>query len=241
VPSRTKKNPPPAAPPRRGPRLVAIEGVIGVGKTTLTQELARRLNGRAVLEEFEDNPFLADFYKDRAAFAFSTQIFFLMSRFRQQEVLAQGDLFQTCTIADYLFDKDRIFALLTLEDAELALYERLFDVLRVQVPKPDLVVFLRADHEVVMGRIAERGRPYESGMDPTYIRALEDAYRRFFSTYAECPVLIIDTTLIDFRNDEHALERLVAAISSGDLSIAPRFNAEESAGQLSFPTSQRLG
>ncbi|MCC7386834.1 MAG: deoxynucleoside kinase [Deltaproteobacteria bacterium] len=196
-------------------RLVVVEGVIGVGKTTLVQRLAQRLNGRLVFEEFEENPFLPDFYRDREAFAFSTQIFFLMSRFRQQEVLAQGDLFHQVTLSDYLFDKDRVFALLTLERHELALYERLFDVLRVQVPKPDLVIYLRADLEVVLARIAARDRPYERGMDPEYIRALSEAYGRFFSSYDECPVVVLDTTDRDLRTDDATIDRLAAVVLRG--------------------------
>jgi deoxyadenosine/deoxycytidine kinase len=210
----------------KSPRLVAIEGVIGVGKTTLVQELANRLNGRVVLEEFEENPFLPDFYKDREAFAFSTQIFFLMSRFRQQEILAQGDLFQTRTFSDYLFDKDRVFALLTLENHELDLYERLFHVLRVQVPQPDLVIYLRAEHDLVMRRIEERGRPYEAEMDPEYIRAVAGAYQRFFASFHDCPVITVDTSDLDFRRDKAALDRLATAIEHGDYrelaSLAPR-------------------
>lgn len=189
-------------------RYVAVEGVIGVGKTTLVNKLAAKLSGRTVFEEFEENPFLPHFYRDREAFAFSTQIFFLMSRFRQQDILAQGDLFKKYTFSDYLFDKDRIFAVLTLESHELALYERLFDVLRGQVPRPDLVIYLKADLDVVLDRIEARGRSYERGMDPEYIRALGEAYQRFFATYDECPVLTVDTTRFDLRTDDRALNRI---------------------------------
>lgn len=180
-------------------RYIAVEGVIGVGKTTLVNRLARALGARIVLEEFEENPFLPEFYKDRRAYALSTQLFFLMSRYRQQEVLAQGDLFQQHTVSDYFFDKDRIFALLTLEEHELGVYDRLFDVLRPQVPTPDLVIYLKADHEVVMERIAKRGREYELNMDPLYIRQLSQAYSEFFRTFRSAPVLTIDTSRIDLR------------------------------------------
>jgi deoxyguanosine kinase len=192
-------------------RYVVVEGVIGVGKTTLVQRLGEHLAARTVFEEFEENPFLPHFYRDREAFAFSTQIFFLMSRFRQQEILAQGDLFRRVTLSDYLFDKDRIFAVLTLARQELALYERLFDVLRAQIPQPDLVIYLKADLDVVLDRIESRGRSYELGMDPDYIRALGAAYTRFFATYDGCPVLTVDTSQHDLRTDQRALERLALA------------------------------
>jgi len=194
---------------------VVVEGVIGVGKTTLVHQLARHLSGRTVLEEFEENPFLPDFYRDRRAFALSTQLFFLMSRFRQQEVLAQGDLFMRRTVSDYLFDKDRIFAQLTLADHELAIYEQLFEVLRPQIPQPDLVIFLRAEHETVMRRIAHRGRDYEKDMDPEYIRDLADAYSHFFAGYRETPLLTIDTSRVDFRRPGPALDEVLEVVRSG--------------------------
>lgn len=190
--------------------------MIGVGKTTLVNRIARALGARTVFEEFETNPFLPSFYRDREAFAFSTQIFFLMSRFRQQEELAQGDLFQSHTLSDYFFDKDRIFAYLTLHDHELKLYERLFEVLKTQVVSPDLIVWLKAEHEVVMERIRRRGRSYELNMDPGYIRDLAHAYGFFFSKFDQIPVLTIDTTHVDLRKDEAAFDRLMHAIKSGD-------------------------
>ncbi len=194
---------------------MVVEGVIGVGKTTLVQRLAHRLRARMVFEEFEENPFLADFYKDRDAFAFSTQIFFLMSRFRQQELLAQGDLFHAHTLSDYMFDKDRLFAILTLGSHELQLYERLFDVLRVQVPKPDLVIYLRADLGVVLQRIAARGRSYETNMDPEYMRQLAAAYDRHFAEHTSSPVITLDTSRVDLRADEAMVDTLVEVIRTG--------------------------
>ena len=196
-------------------RYIVVEGVIGVGKTTLVHQLTRKLGGRTVLEEFEENPFLPDFYRDRRGFALSTQLFFLMSRFRQQEILAQGDLFRARTVSDYFFDKDRIFALLTLEEHELGIYERLFDVLRPQVPTPDLVLYLFADHRTVMRRIMERGRAYELNMDPAYIEQLARAYHEFFRAWDRCPVLSVDTRRIDFRQGSPALEQLVRMIETG--------------------------
>lgn len=218
------------------PRYVAVEGVIGVGKTTLVKELGRRLDGRLVFEQFDENPFLADFYRDRAAFGFSTQIFFLMSRFRQQEVLAQGDLFARYTFSDYCFDKDRVFALLNLSGPELGLYERLFDVLRVQVPQPDFVIHLRADLDVILERIAARGRPYELDMDPSYIREVAGAYADFFASYRECPTLTIDTSQVDLRHDEETLDRIEAAVQSRRTNIGQRFSTTRQAQvPLSLP------
>lgn len=211
------------------PRYVAVEGVIGVGKTTLVNQLAPRLQARSVFEEFENNPFLADFYRDREAFAFSTQIFFLMSRFRQQERLAQQELFLRSTVSDYCFDKDRIFAVLTLSNEELTLYERLFEVLRTQVPRPDLVIHLHADHEVIMDRIKKRGRPYEQDMDPAYIRDLTQAYSDYFRSYREAPVLHLDTSSTDVRGSPEVLDGILQAIwhRRDDLSIPPTADSDQ--------------
>ena len=192
-----------------------VEGVIGVGKTTLVHQLARRLKARMVLERFEENPFLADFYQDPVRNALPTQLFFLMSRFRQQEELLQGDLFAQMTFSDYMFDKDRIFALQNLRADELAIYEDLYSVLRPQVPQPDFVIFLRADHEETLRRIADRGRSYERDIDPDYIARLADAYREHFARYTQCPVLTLDTSAVDLRADQSALDEVVAAIRTG--------------------------
>ncbi len=204
-----------------------VEGVIGVGKTTLVHQLTRHLKARAVLEEFEENPFLPDFYRDRRAFALSTQLFFLMSRFRQQEVLAQGDLFRARTVSDYLFDKDRIFATLTLDEHELGIHDRLFDVLRTQVPEPDLVIHLFADDRTVMRRIMERGRAYELNMDPAYIEQLTRAYREFLRGWDRCPILHVDTQMIDFRQGSPALEQLVQMIETGREAVELTPNLDE--------------
>lgn len=195
-------------------RYIAVEGVIGVGKTTLVRALGERLAARMIFEEFEENPFLADFYRDSKGFAFSTQLFFLMSRYRQQQEITQTDLFRPTTIADYFFDKDRIFAVLTLERDELALYESLFGVLALDVPKPDLVVYLHADLDLVMRRIQERGRSYEQNMDPEYLAGLSGAYADYFQSYKACPVLSIDTSGLDLRNDARALDRILDSVLS---------------------------
>lgn len=196
-------------------RYVVVEGVIGVGKTTLVQQLGQRLGAREVLEEFESNPFLPRFYADREAHALSTQLFFLMSRFRQQERLAQGELFRPFTVADYLFAKDRIFAELTLAGAEMTIYDQLFEVLTPRVPRPDLVIYLRADIEVVLGRIAERGRDYEKDMDPGYIRDLGAAYDRFFARPQSAPVMVVDTGHVDLRREGPVLSAIEEAVRTG--------------------------
>ena len=143
---------------------IAIEGVIGVGKTTLAQMLSDQLGARLVLEKFEENPFLPNFYKDPEHYAFQTQIFFLLSRYRQQQELFQQDLFSKGIISDYMFEKDRIFAYLNLDDNELNLYEKVYSILKVKVPKPDLVVYLQASTETLIRRIKLRGRPFEKSI-----------------------------------------------------------------------------
>ncbi len=192
-----------------------VEGVIGVGKTTLVHQLARRLQARMVLERFEDNPFLHDFYRDPEANALPTQLFFLMARFRQQEELLQGDLFAQMTISDFMFDRDRLFALQTLNPQEMAIYEDLYAVLRPQVPQPDLVVLLMASHDETLRRIADRGRSYERNMDPGYIARLSEAYRAYFAHYTHCPVLTLDISAVDLQADQAAVDEVVSAIRTG--------------------------
>jgi len=225
----------PGEPQNTPAQYVAIEGVIGVGKTTLVKQLRKRFKAREVYEQFEDNPFLPDFYKDREAYAFSTQIFFLMSRFRQQEVLSQGDLFSSLTLSDYFFEKDHIFAKLTLKDHELRLYERLFEVLTVQCPTPDMVIYLHADHDIIMKRIADRGRDYEQNMDPDYIRSVAAGYHSFFQSNSKFPVLSIDTSAIDFRKDKRAIELVVKAINERKHSLESLSKGKESQVNLPLP------
>lgn len=171
---------------------IAVEGVIGVGKTTLARLMQPDLGAHLLLEEFEENPFLADFYGDRARYAFQTQIFFLLSRYRQQQAVPatrrQGPL-----ISDYTFMKDRLFAYLNLRGDELAVYQSVYTALEENIPLPDLVVYLRAETDTLMERIAVRDRPYERDMDRNYIDALNRAYDGFFTAYRDSPVLIIDT------------------------------------------------
>jgi deoxyguanosine kinase len=198
--------------PQDRPRYLAVEGPIGVGKTTLTQILAERLGGRLILEPVEENPFLPAFYEDARKNAFQTQLFFLLSRFQQQQQLFQQDLFSQSTVSDYLFAKDRIFAALTLDQNELALYDRLYDALQPRVVKPDMVVYLQARTDVLLRRIARRGRDYERDIAPDYVEALAVAYNDFFFHYEETPLLVVNTSDIDIVANDADVEALCAVI-----------------------------
>ncbi len=194
-------------------KYIAIEGVIGVGKTTLARLLEPEFNNTTVLLElFEENPFLAEFYQDRERYAFQTQIFFLLSRYHQQyeaipAALQKGDL-----VSDYTFAKDELFAWLNLKDDELAMYGRVHAALGEKIPKPDLLVYLQAEHEVIMRRIALRDRPYERDMDPEYIRQLAAAYENWLSVLQNPPVLTIDVTDLDFLSNPDDLQMVAALI-----------------------------
>jgi deoxyadenosine/deoxycytidine kinase len=198
--------------PNPFPRYIVIEGPIGVGKTTLVEKLARRMEARVVLEVFEENPFLASFYKDRARFAFQTEMFFLLSRYQQQESFAQTDLFSRMTLSDYLFVKCRLFAGLTLTDHELSLYDRIYTILTAQVAQPDLVIYLHAPLETLLSRIKRRGRSYEQDMDPDYLDRLRGLYHNFFSHYEDAPLLQIDTSQVNFPDDPSAVDTLIDMI-----------------------------
>jgi len=193
-------------------RYIAIEGPIGVGKTSLATLLAKELKARLILEKPEENPFLPQFYRDRKSYAFQTQVFFLLSRFQQQKEIAQLDLFNQVTLSDYLFAKDRIFASLNLSDDELALYEQLYDLLSDQIPTPDLVVFLQAKAEVLLHRIKTRNIPYEKEIDLPYLQELVEAYNYYFFHYDRSPLLVIDTSEIDFVNRKEDFTQLVREI-----------------------------
>ncbi|MBI5169015.1 MAG: deoxynucleoside kinase [Candidatus Eisenbacteria bacterium] len=195
-------------------RYLVIEGVIGAGKTSLCRMLSERLTAQLVLEEVEENPFLKDFYKDRARYAFQTQMHFLFSRYQQQRDLKQTNLFNDRLVADYLFQKDRIFASLNLVDRELAMYERLVGWLELDVVKPDIVVYLQAHPDTLMERIAKRNRPFERDMDKDYIARLNDAYNHYFFHYTDTPLLVVNTNGIDFVNDASDYEDLVRRILS---------------------------
>lgn len=194
------------------PRYLVVEGPIGVGKTSLVSRLADELGGRAVLEETENNPFLFRFYRDRRRWAFQTQLFFLLSRYRQQEDLAQQDLFSSATIADAFLPKDRIFASLNLSPDELVLYDQVYGLLRPRLPKPDLVIYLHAETDVLMQRVRQRGRDYEKDLTWEYLHDLNRAYNEFFFAYTETPLLVIQTTDIDFVKNPADLTDLVRQI-----------------------------
>jgi len=195
-------------------RYIVVEGVIGVGKTSLARLLSERLQGKLVLEEVEENPFLKDFYRDRARYAFQTQMHFLFSRYQQQRGLRQMELFRERMVSDYLFQKDRIFASLNLVERELALYERLVGWLELEVMKPDVVVYLQANPDVLMERISRRGRPFEKEMEREYIRQLNEAYNHFFFHYVDAPLLVVNTNAIDFVNNPDDFEDLHKRILS---------------------------
>ena len=193
-------------------RYIVIEGPIGVGKTSLTRLLAKEFNARLVLEKPEENPFLSRFYQDRKKYGFQTQIFFLMNRFQQQREMAQLELFNQVTLCDYLFAKDRIFASLNLDDHELALYEQIFSLLSGQIPSPDLVIFLQAKPEVLLHRIKSRNLSYEKEIDLEYLKALTEAYNYYFFHFDLTPLLVVDTSEIDFVNRREDLDQLIREI-----------------------------
>ncbi len=183
---------------------IAIEGVIGVGKTSLVRLLQAPFHAEAILEIVEENPFLSDFYQDQAKYAFQTQIFFLLSRFRQMQVSAPEYLSRANLLSDYILAKDRIFAQLTLNPDELEMHSCLFPILASKLPQPDLIVYLQADTNVLMERIAQRDRPFERAMSRDYIERLRVAYDKFFADYHDAPVLQIDTNRMNFvRNADH--------------------------------------
>jgi deoxyguanosine kinase len=193
-------------------RYIVIEGPIGVGKTSLAKLLTKAFNARCILEKAVDNPFLSHFYEDRKKYAFQTQIFFLLNRFQQQKEIAQLDLFNQITLCDYLFDKDRIFASINLDDHELALYEQVFHLLNGQIPSPDLVIFLQAKPEILLHRIKSRNVFYEKDMDLGYLKTLIEAYNYHFFHYDQTPLLVVDTNEIDFVNRKEDLDQLLREI-----------------------------
>ena len=195
-------------------RSIAIEGPVGAGKTALAERLGTRLDGTVVLEDGE-NPFLADFYADRPGAALQAQLFFLLNRHRQQTALRQTDLFSQLTICDYLFDKDKIFAYLNLDDNELFIYQRLYDLLARDVPPPDLVVYLQAPTEVLLRRIHSRKMDAEAVAlqpDDDYVRELNEAYHHFFFHYTASPLLVLETSQFDSDASDEALDDLVKQI-----------------------------
>jgi deoxyadenosine/deoxycytidine kinase len=196
------------------PRYIAIEGPIGVGKSSLAKILAQKYASRLVKEEVEGNPFLERFYENPRKFAFQTQLFFLLSRYRQQRELAQGDLFEAGLVCDYTLAKDKIFALINLEDDEISLYESIYKLLVSTLPKPDLVIYLQARPEVLLSRVRKRGIAYERNISLDYLRTLSDAYNEYFFHYNETPLLVVNTSEIDFVESPRDLEHLVREVKS---------------------------
>jgi deoxyadenosine/deoxycytidine kinase len=194
-------------------RYIAIEGVIGVGKTTLATKLQETIGGKIFLEEFEENPFLEDFYRDPKHYAFQTQLFFLLSRYRQQEKIVQYDLFQNRVITDYMFYKDRIFATLNLIEKEFSLYNMLAKILEKRVTRPDLAIYLRSGTDRLMQNISRRGRDYEKQIQRDYIENLNKLYDEFFWNYEETPLLIINVENLDFVKNADHLQQIFIEIS----------------------------
>jgi deoxyadenosine/deoxycytidine kinase len=193
---------------------IAIEGPIGAGKTSLAERLATRLDAAATLEESE-NPFLADFYGGRPGSALQAQLFYLLSRHRQQMSMRQGDLFAQSTVSDYLFDKDKIYAYLNLDDNELFIYQRLYDLLAKDAPAPDLVVYLQAPTDVLVRRLRERAREIDAeSLDPDerYVKEVNEAYQHYFFHYSATPLLVVETSQLDLAGSDDALDDLLKQI-----------------------------
>ncbi len=191
---------------------IAIEGPIGVGKTSLVNLLSKQLGARTVFEEFDGNPFLPEFYKDPERFAFQTQLWFLLQRYQQQQDLRQVDMFHNLLITDYMFVKDRLFASLNLNENEMGLYDSIANLLERNVISPDLVIYLQADTDTLMRNISKRSRSYETSISYEYIDALNQVYNEFFFSYQDTPLVIINTNRIDFVNNDKDLNEVIDVI-----------------------------
>jgi deoxyadenosine/deoxycytidine kinase len=205
---------------------IAIEGVIGAGKTSLARKIKERLNAELVLEQFEANPFLEKFYTDRKRYAFQTQMFFLINRYKQQQELNQENLFTEFHVSDYVFEKDRIFAYLNLNGEELKLYESIFPLLSRNLRKPDLVIYLQSGVERLMYNIKKRSRKIERNLTRSYIEELSEAYNHFFFRYTATPLLIVNSTEIDFVRSEADFEELYKQIIREDRGMTEYFKPE---------------
>jgi len=188
---------------------VVIEGAIGVGKTSLAKLLSDRLGAKLVLEKFEENPFLSEFYDDPVRFSFQTQLFFLLQRYQQQQELRQVDMFHNLLISDYMFIKDRLFASLNLDEKEMSLYDSIANMLERNVINPDLIIYLQADTNTLMKNIAKRGREFEANISYDYINGLNEIYTEYFFRYNETPLVIINTNHIDFVNNSADLDQVI--------------------------------
>ena len=196
------------------PGYIVIEGPIGVGKTSLAKRLAGDFNGELLLEGAEENPFLERFYRNPRHAALPTQLFFLFQRAQQIQELRQSDMFAPVRVADFILEKDRLFAQLTLDDHELKLYEQVYDNITVDAPQPDLVIYLQAPVDVLLRRVQKRGREYERFIETNYLERLVEAYTRFFYHYTATPLLIVNAAEIDLANDENDYEQLVSYLAN---------------------------
>jgi len=193
-------------------RYIAVEGPIGVGKTSLARMLASELDGDLLLERTEDNPFLEKFYQDRRRYAFQAQLFFLLTRYQQQKDLSQLDLFQRMIVSDYLFDRDRIFAHINLDKDELRLYDEMYTLLETRISRPDLVILLQSRPEILKERIRTRRRRTERDISLEYLEEVAETYKEHFFYYNESPLLVVDTTEIDFVQSRKDFEDLLREI-----------------------------
>ena len=207
-------------------KYIAIEGVIGAGKTTLAKKIKDRLDAKLVLEQFDTNPFLEKFYADRKRYAFQTQMFFLINRFKQQQELIQEDLFTEYIVCDYIFEKDRIFAYLNLSSDELNLYENIYPLIARSLRKPDLVVYLQSGTDRLMFNIKKRSRKIERALTRSYIEELSEAYNHFFFRYNSTPLLIVNSTDLDFVNRDNDFDELFKQIFREDRGLTEYFNPE---------------
>jgi len=195
-------------------KYIAIEGPIGVGKTTLAKMLANHYDGRLTLEKHDDNPFLEDFYKDRERYAFQVQLFFLLSRFRQQQDYFSGDLLDSYIISDYFFGKDRIFADFNLNQDELILYDHIASLYEKNIPLPDLIIYLTAPTGILMERIKKRGRGYEKHIDYDYLDSINESYRKYFFHFHQTPLLVINTEHVNFDSESDQFKYLIERIEN---------------------------